>query len=93
MDPAQARDIRMLLVKVLGEGLVFHLTGIDWRQRVNVSVLLRGDGIPISIIVNVVKIIIVLQLFASVRILLQPSAIRRRKKGKFSDSQPVIRLF
>ena len=85
MDPAQARDIRMLLVKVLGEGLVFNFTVIDWRQRVNVSVLLRGDGIPISIIVNVVKIIIVLQLFASVRILLQPSAIGREKKGKLLD--------
>ena len=78
LDPAQARNVRMLLVKVLGEGLILHFTVIDWRQRVNVSVLLWGDGITICIIVNVVKLIIVLQLFASVRVLLQPSARGRR---------------
>ena len=57
LDPAQARDVWVLLVKVLGEGLILHFTVIDWRQRVNVSVLLWGDGISVSIIVNVVKLL------------------------------------
>ena len=60
LDPAQTRDVRMLLVKVLGEVLIFYFTVIDRRQGVNVSVLLGSDGVTIGIVFNVVKLIIIL---------------------------------
>ena len=60
LDPAQTRDVRMLLVKVLGEVLIFYFTVINRRQGVNVSVLLGSDGVTIGVIVNVVKPIIFL---------------------------------
>ena len=93
LDSAEARDVRMLLVKVLGEVFIFYFTVIDWRQGVNVSVLLRSNGVAISVIVNVVKLIIVLQLFARVRILLQPSENAVKKEEKLLNNPPVIRLF
>ena len=82
MDPAEAGDVRMLLVKVLGEVFIFNFTVINRRQGVNVSVLLRSYGVTISVIVNVVKLIIIFQLFTRIRILLQPSenAVKRGEK-------------
>ena len=60
LDPAQTRDVRVFLVKVLGEVLIFYFTVINRRQGVNVSVLLGSDGVTIGIIVDVVKLIIIL---------------------------------
>ena len=56
-------------------------------------VFLRYYGVTISVIVNVVKLIIVLQLFARVRILLQPSENAVKKEEKLLNNPPVIRLF
>ena len=93
LDPAEAGDVRMLLVKVLGEVFVLYFTVINRRQGVNVSVLLRSYGVTISVIVNVVKLIIVLQLFTRIRILLQPSETAVKREDKLRYYPPVIRLF
>ena len=53
--------------------LVLNLTVHYRGQRVYVFVLLRSDGVTIRVIIYVVQLIIILQLFASVGILLQPS--------------------
>ena len=93
LDPAEAGDVRMLLVKVLGEVFVLYFTVINRRQGVNVSVLLRSYGVTISVIVNVVKLIVVLQLFTPIRILLQPSETEVKGKENLRYYPPVIRLF
>ena len=50
--------------------LVLYLTVHYRGQRVYVLVLLRSDGVTIRVVIYVVQIIIILQLFASVGILL-----------------------
>ena len=47
------------------------------------SILLRSNGVSICIIINVVKLVIIIQLFSSVRILLQPSSHECKNKEKF----------
>ena len=81
LDPAQAADVGVLLVEVLGEVLVLNLTVHYRGQRVYVLVLLRSDGVTIRVVIYVVQLIIILKLFASVGILLQPSGYQV-KEGK-----------
>ena len=71
----------MLFIEILSKWLVLDLLVVNLVQRVDVFVLLRGYRVSVSVVVDVVQLVIILDLLSCVRILLKPPEIIIYKCG------------